>query len=470
MRLFPRTPVTKRATDDKARSLPGPGVPKRPKARGHGTGPLGVRGHAAPPFLLIAAITSGASFAPLAVHLSPLLVAAPTCTATFARTRFTAVVALMAAAAVLLVDSHDGLLHSPLLPIHMGAVLLVSAFVVASRALHDGDLRELAQVRAVSEAAQRVLLRPIPPELGPFRIASMYRAAAAHALAGGDLYAAAHTGHTTRILIGDVRGKGLPAIDDASVVLGAFRETAQQYRTLPELAASLERSVRRHLRGLTRIAPDSSERFVTALLLELPDDEEIARVVSCGHPPPLLRQGSRLTLLPVTRPAPPLGLAADTPNAFCLDTVAFRPGDTLLLYTDGLAEARDCAGDFFPVLDCARTWTWDCPVASYSTSASMWTGTRARTSRTTWPLSLSIIQRTPPTPDKRQHEHPQPESSHARAKTPTPAPPTMRIVSQALRIAPEEIDDRDGHVRTPPAPALECICSPSISLRPAHCN
>ncbi|MBW8698012.1 Phosphoserine phosphatase RsbP [Streptomyces sp. MBT84] len=206
-----------------------------------------------------------------------------------------------------------------------------------------------------------MLLRPIPPELGPFHVASMYRAAAAHALVGGDLYAAARTGHTTRILIGDVRGKGLPAIDDASVILGAFRETAQQYRTLPELAASLERSVRRHLSELTRIAPDSSERFVTALLIELSDDEDIARVVNCGHPPPLLRQGSRLTLLPFARPAPPLGLAADTPNAFCLDTVAFGPGDTLLLYTDGLTEARDSAGDFFPVLDRARTWTWDCP-------------------------------------------------------------------------------------------------------------
>ncbi|MGW2353508.1 PP2C family protein-serine/threonine phosphatase [Actinacidiphila glaucinigra] len=307
------------------------------------------------------AVTLGASFAPLAVHLSTLLVAAPTCTGTFARPRFTAVVAVMAAAAVFLVDRHDGLLHSPLLPIHIGAVLIVSAFVIASRALHDRDLQELAQVRAVSEAAQRVLLRPVPPELGPFRIASMYRAAAAHALVGGDLYAAARTGRATRLLIGDVRGKGLPAIDDASAVLGAFREAAQQYRTLPELAASLERSVRRHLSELSRIAPDSSERFITTLFMELPDDEEIIRVVSCGHPPPLLRRGSQVTLLPVARPAPPLGLAADTPNAFRLDTAAFGPGDTLLLYTDGLAEARDSAGDFFPLLDRADTWTWDCP-------------------------------------------------------------------------------------------------------------
>ncbi|MFF3563648.1 PP2C family protein-serine/threonine phosphatase [Streptomyces sp. NPDC002574] len=314
-----------------------------------------------PALLLIAAITLGASFAPLAVHLSPLLVAAPTCMGTFARTRFTAAVAVVAAAAVVVVDRHDGLLHSPVLPVHIGAVLTVSAFVIASRALHDRDLRELAQVRAVSEAAQRVLLRPIPQELGPFLVASLYRASAAHALVGGDLYAASRTGRTTRILIGDVRGKGLPAIDDASAVLGAFREAAHRHHTLPELAASLERSVRRHLGELSNSGHDIGERFITALLIELPDEEESVRIVSCGHPPPLLHRHSRVALLPVARPAPPLGLAPDKPMAFPLDTAAFGPGDTLLLYTDGLAEARDTSGDFFPVLDHAATWPWDRP-------------------------------------------------------------------------------------------------------------
>ncbi|MFD3454315.1 PP2C family protein-serine/threonine phosphatase [Streptomyces sp. NPDC058691] len=301
--------------------------------------------------------------------------AAPTCTAAFARTRFTVAVAVAAGAAVLVVDRRDGLLHSPLMPIHIGAVLVVSAFVVAARALHDRDLRELGQVRAVSEAAQRVLLRPIPRQLGPLRVASVYRAATKHALVGGDLYAAARTGSTTRVLIGDVRGKGLPAIADASAVLGAFREAAHQYRTLPELAAALERSLRRHLAELAASQGegegedghgsdsdlDYAERFVTALLIELPDAEGLVRVVSCGHPAPLLRRHGRVTLLDVAQPAPPLGLAGDTPDAFPLDTFAFGPGDTLLLYTDGLAEARDAGGGFYPVLDRAAGWPWDSP-------------------------------------------------------------------------------------------------------------
>ncbi|MGW2031125.1 PP2C family protein-serine/threonine phosphatase [Streptomyces argyrophylli] len=313
------------------------------------------------PLLLIAAITLAASFAPLAVHLSPLLVAAPTCTAAVARTRYTVAMALTASAAVVLVDWHDGLLRSPLLPVHIGALLAVSASVIAARALHDRDLRELRQVRTVSEAAQRVLLRPLPRRLGSLRVASAYRAATAHAQVGGDLYAAARTGRATRILIGDVRGRGLPALEDASALLGAFREAAHQHETLPELAAALERSVRRHLDEMAELAPDSAERFITALLAELPDGEETVRIVSCGHPPPLVNRRGPVTALRVARPAPPLGLAGSTAEEFPLATFAFAPGDTLLLYTDGLIEARDATGSFYPVLERAAAWAWQCP-------------------------------------------------------------------------------------------------------------
>ncbi|MGW3442413.1 PP2C family protein-serine/threonine phosphatase [Streptomyces sp. NPDC001076] len=334
----------------------------RPRLTGRGRPTAeGTRAYLALPLLLIAAITLAASFAPLAIHLSPLLVAAPTCTAAVARIRFTVAMALTASAAAVLIDWHDGLVRSPLLPIHIGALLAVSGSAVAARAMRDRDLRELTQVRAVSEAAQRVLLRPIPRTLGPLRIACMYRAATAHALVGGDLYAAVRSGHTTRFLIGDVRGKGLPAVEDASALLGAFREAAHEHGTLPKLAASLERSVRRHLAAMSERDPHSAERFITALLVELPDAEDTVRIVSCGHPPPLLRQRGGVTLLCANRPAPPLGLAGSTAEAFPLDTFAFFPGDTLLLYTDGLVEARDATGTFYPVLERAATWTWCCP-------------------------------------------------------------------------------------------------------------
>ncbi|WP_326579768.1 serine/threonine-protein phosphatase [Actinacidiphila glaucinigra] len=335
--------------------------PRRSGRAGERVPRAGIRIQVSLPAGLIAAITLAGSFAPVAIHLSPLLVAAPTSTAAFARARFTACVALVASAAMLVVDRHDGLLHSSILPIHIGALLAVSGFVIAARTLHDRDLRELHEVRAVSEAAQRVLLRPIPERMGPLRVASVYRAAAAHALVGGDLFGATRTDHATRFLIGDVRGKGLPAVEDASVLLGAFREAAHHHTTLPALAASLELSVERHLAQLTEADPEAGERFITALLVEVPDDAGIVRVVSCGHPPPLLRHRGRVMALEARRPAPPFGLAGDTPDDYHLDVFVFGSGDTLLLYTDGAIEARNASGDFYPLQERAATWDWEGP-------------------------------------------------------------------------------------------------------------
>ncbi|MFJ5272691.1 PP2C family protein-serine/threonine phosphatase [Streptomyces sp. NPDC088358] len=321
----------------------------------------GVLTLAAVPVALITVITLAATFAPMAVHLSPLLVAAPTSTAAFASSRFTAGTALAASAAVFVIDRHDGLLHSPVLPIHIAALLVVSVFVVTARTLHDRDLRELTQVRAVAEVAQRVVLRPLPRRLGPLRVACTYRAAAAHALVGGDLYAAARTERATRFLIGDVRGKGLPAVEDASALLGAFREAAHQHAALPELAAALESSVRRHLAQLTDSDPERSERFITALLVEIPDEPALVQVISCGHPSPLRGRRGEVAALPIPRPAPPLGLAGISPDAYHVDTFAFEPTDTLLLYTDGVVEARNTTGGFYPILERASSWPWNCP-------------------------------------------------------------------------------------------------------------
>ncbi|MET8331308.1 PP2C family protein-serine/threonine phosphatase [Streptomyces sp. NPDC005181] len=373
----------------------------------------GILTQAAVPVALITAITLAATFAPMAVHLSPLLVAAPTSTAAFAGSRFTAGTAVAASAAMFVIDRHDGLLHSPLLPIHISALLVVSAFVVAARALHDRDLRELTQVRAVAQAAQRVVLRPLPRQLGPLRVACTYRAAAAHALVGGDLYAAARTGRATRFLIGDVRGKGLPAVEDASALLGAFREAAHQHATLPELTAALESSIRRHLAQLTDSDPESSEHFITALLVEIPDDAPLIHVISCGHPSRLRCHRGQVTALPAPHPAPPLGLASTTPDTYHVDTFEFGPADTLLLYTDGVIEARNTTGAFYPILDRASTWTWECPhnlLRHVNHDVDTHTGGHLQDD-----LALVAIQRTP-TPDTGQDpslpQPPHPTEAH----------------------------------------------------------
>ena len=84
------------------------------------------------------------------------------------------------------------------------------------------------------------------------------------------------------------------------------------------------------------------EDFVTAVMAQIAPGGELT-IVNCGHHPPLLHRGGGLRSLTGTT-APPLGLADD----FTAFTAGWRPGDRLLLYTDGLVESRNQHGDFLP--------------------------------------------------------------------------------------------------------------------------
>jgi serine phosphatase RsbU (regulator of sigma subunit) len=205
--------------------------------------------------------------------------------------------------------------------------------------------RELADIRTVAEVAQRVLLRPVPRRVGPIHAAVSYTSATARARIGGDLYEVVTTPDGVRVIVGDVQGKGLDAVETAAVVLGAFREAAYDEPDLPGVALRLERALSRHLTG---------EQFVTAVLAEIgPGDK--AGLLNCGHPPPLvIRSDGRTELAEPPDVAPPLGLmdlvSARAPSF----EIGFGPGDQMLLYTDGVIEARDHAGRFYPLADRAH--------------------------------------------------------------------------------------------------------------------
>lgn len=82
------------------------------------------------------------------------------------------------------------------------------------------------RVTAVAQATQLALLPPLPPEMTGISIAARYRSATREASVGGDLYEIIPTGHGIRVIIGDVRGKGLDAVLLARHVLSAFRRSA----------------------------------------------------------------------------------------------------------------------------------------------------------------------------------------------------------------------------------------------------
>lgn len=310
--------------------------------------------------LLIVAILLAGLLAPASAHLASLaslLVVAPTLTAAAVGTRMTALVTLLACAASLALDISDGLMDTVIPLIHVVAILLVSGFVIAFRALRERNLRELIEVRTVSEAVQRVLLRPLPPKLGSLRVGSLYFASQPQAQVGGDLYAASRTPDGVRVLIGDVRGKGLPAVEDAAALLGAFRETAHRFSSLPRLAAYLENSIRKHFQEAGLHDHTAGERFITALIIEFPDEGDGVRIINCGHCTPLLIDGGRTVSLSPRRTSPPLGLNSLRPEDYGVDTFLLGSGSTLLLYTDGVIEARRADGDFYDLN--ARVTGWE---------------------------------------------------------------------------------------------------------------
>jgi serine phosphatase RsbU (regulator of sigma subunit) len=214
--------------------------------------------------------------------------------------------------------------------------------------------RTLADVRFVADIAQRVLLRPVPHRIGTLRMDSLYLSAAAEARIGGDLYEAVPTTYGVRLLIGDVRGKGLLAVETAASLLGAFREAAHDEPDLPTLVDRVETSISRRADQLG--GTETTERFITAVFAEIPATDLVVRVVNCGHPPPVLIRPGEVRELDQGRSGPPLNLGMLVGELYHVDTYPLRPGDQLLLYTDGVTETRDASGTFYPLLDRLRSW------------------------------------------------------------------------------------------------------------------
>ncbi|MER6203277.1 PP2C family protein-serine/threonine phosphatase [Streptomyces sp. NPDC001586] len=309
------------------------------------------------PFALIALVTLVDVLAPPDVHLGPFLVAAPALTASFAGPWMTGLVGLVAVLAQVVVAMARTSLTDLNHTFQIIALVMISGFVTFFAHLREVHEKELIQLRSVAETAQEVVLRPLRDRIGPLSVASVYLAAAAEAQIGGDLYAAARTATGTRLIIGDVRGKGLEAVGDAALVLGAFRAAAHQEAELPGLVNYLEAAVSPDLdgsedNGRGGVPGEDGESFVTAAVLDVPDGEPLLHLVSCGHPPPLLlpRAGG-VARLEVSQPGPPLGLAGLVAAPVTAQTFAFAAGDVLLLYTDGVLEARDREGAFYPLAE-----------------------------------------------------------------------------------------------------------------------
>ncbi|MFJ7779282.1 PP2C family protein-serine/threonine phosphatase [Streptomyces yangpuensis] len=298
------------------------------------------------PYVVMGVVAAADVAAGPGVGLLPLVSLGPAFAGLTGGWRRTAAIGGLALALCCALGVYDGLFGTRRGYTALLAVAGVTAAGIAAAVSRERQDRELASARSIAEVAQRVLLRPVPRQAGHLRAAVSYTSAEADARIGGDLYEVVAVPGGVRVIIGDVQGKGLDAVETAASVLGAFREAAHEERELTDVGARVDRAVQRQL----GVDP-GSEKFVTALLAEITEPDGIT-FLNYGHPAAMVMEDDGHVSFPAPRRhTPPLGLVWDASDAPEPYSVPFGPGCQLLLYTDGISEARGADGEFYPLAD-----------------------------------------------------------------------------------------------------------------------
>jgi serine phosphatase RsbU (regulator of sigma subunit) len=160
---------------------------------------------------------------------------------------------------------------------------------------------------------------------------------------GGDAVDYATDDRVLHVGIFDAMGHGLAAAGVAAFAVAAYRHSRRAGRDLMETHASMHDAVGRQF---------PEERFVTAIIARLELDSGRLTWINAGHPPPLILRGGRHPRLLESPATTPLGVALG--GVATVTTAALEPGDLVLLYTDGLTDARDRDGELFRIDRLAR--------------------------------------------------------------------------------------------------------------------
>ncbi|MFG1943850.1 PP2C family protein-serine/threonine phosphatase [Nonomuraea sp. NPDC048826] len=292
-------------------------------------------------------------------RLIPLLIFLPAIISGLGSLRQTAVASVW----VVLVIGVSVSLQGGGLGIDLGAMAFASLFGVWSvlgcryRIAREHEVHRL---RSAGAALQRQIVRPLPMRTPDVVVDGAYEPVEEDSTVGGDMYEVADTDHGTRVLIADVQGKGVHAIGAAIALLGAFREAAYREKSLADVVDALETAVVRHNEAARRTG--EPERFVTALVLHI-DARPEAEAVNCGHIPPYLIAGSRAWQADLGEPELPLGLGRLSGTPRTSVRFPFPRQAKMLLCTDGVTEARDAAGAFYPLEARLRAWAKHPPQA-----------------------------------------------------------------------------------------------------------
>ncbi|GAA3351575.1 PP2C family protein-serine/threonine phosphatase [Amorphoplanes nipponensis] len=210
------------------------------------------------------------------------------------------------------------------------------AELIASRRFY-GDAVERTRRRLPMQLAAEIIWNQLPPLTFAANGALVTAVLEPCYDVGGDAFDYAANGDTVHVALFDTVGHGISASALTTLTLNTYRNARRSGLDLADTYRSIDKWIRAQYPGA----------FVTAVLGELDTSTGVYRRIAAGHPAELLiRDGRAMPGLP-TPTALPLGLGHMLPRAPGVTEVLLEPGDTLVLYTDGITEARSADGELF---------------------------------------------------------------------------------------------------------------------------
>lgn len=215
----------------------------------------------------------------------------------------------------------------------------LAALIIASKGVYSDTYAKIQREREMTVQAEMVWAFMPPRTFATRRVILTASLEPAYDV-GGDAFDHSLLGDRLHVSVFDSVGHDLTAGLISSVAMATCRATRRAGGSLPETAARTDRV----------IADEFGEsRFATALLCELDTATGEFGWLPCGHPAPLLIRDRKVIKELVRKPHLPLGLAQDGRYGETVYTERLQAGDRLLLYTDGIVEARAPDGREFGV-------------------------------------------------------------------------------------------------------------------------
>jgi serine phosphatase RsbU (regulator of sigma subunit) len=216
------------------------------------------------------------------------------------------------------------------------AIAALTAELVVARSQY-GDSLALAKRRRPLSLASELRWAMLPPRtFATERVTISALVEPAYEIAG-DHFDYSAVGDTFHLAVFDAMGHGLEASRLVNLVVGAYRSSRRAGHGLDGTYAFIDATVNDQFGDFA---------FATGVLVELDASTGELRVLRAGHPPPLLFRNGRLIGEIDVAPTLPLGIGDSQAST---GTIHLEPDDWVLLYSDGVIEARNAEGEEFGV-------------------------------------------------------------------------------------------------------------------------